>query len=318
MVTAIMRVLGGCIVVTELAILVGAALPASVTAAAAAVSPGVPVVLTPGTPGAYERYVAPESVCPGNDDPSLPTAEQVAGMTCLIDYARAVDGLRALHRSPLLADSAARKADDIVRCQDFSHTACGRSVNAPFEEAGYVALRFSVELSENLGTCEGPTGTARSILRAWLESTEHRKNLLNPRWIDGGVALRWLPAEGGPPDRAVWVSHFGRREAVAAQFSSPLSVAAAGLPPSIALRTSVTPTRAPSGRLTAFHFLTTSMSTGARRPAPGASVFFATHRVRTNAQGRATIVVRLRRPGRVRAITLLIGQQATASVQIVR
>jgi uncharacterized protein YkwD len=318
MATTIMRVLGACIVVTELVILLGASPPASFTMSPAAAAAGVPAALPPVTPGAHERYLAPESVCPGTDVPTLPNAEQVAGMACLIDYARALDGLSALRRSPLLAASAAGKADDIVRCGDFSHTACGRSVNASFDEAGYIALRFSVELSENLGACDGSRGSARSVMRAWLESAAHRENLLNERWVDGAVALRSLPAQGSKLGRAIWVSHFGRREAVAAEFSSPMPASAAGLPPSIALRPSVRPTRAPSGRMTAFRFLVTSTATGTRRAATGASVFFGAHRARTNAQGRATLVVRIRRPGRYRAVTLSAGQQATVSVQIVR
>ena len=238
-------------------------------------------------------------------------------MACLLDYARAVAGLRALRRSPLLARSAAIKVADIVRCDDFSHTACGHSVNAPFELAHYIALRFSVELSENLA-CGSADDTPRSIMRAWLDSAGHRRNLLNARWLDGGLALGTLPAAGGAAGRAIWVAHFGRREAVAAEFSAPLSVLAAGPPAAgAALRPSVRPARAPSGRMTSFRFLVTSMATGTRRAVAGASVFFATRRAWTNAQGRATIAVRLRRPGRYRAITLSAGRQATVSVQVV-
>ena len=313
----ILRVLGACIVITQLAILLGASPPRSFTASPAAASDGAPLAPAPVAAGAYERYVAPATVCADSAVAPQSDADQVAEMACLLDYARAIDGRRALRRSPLLAASAAIKAEDIVRCEDFSHTACGQSVNAPFARAGYVALRFSVELSENLGACTAGD-SPRSIMRAWLESAAHRSNLLNPRWLDGGVALRTLPAANGRSSRAIWVSHFGRREAVAAEFSSPSSVAAAGPPAPIVLRPSVQPARAPSGRLTSFRFLVTSMSSGTRRAVAGASVFFATHRARTNAQGRVTIVARLPRPGRYRAIVLSGGHQATVSVQIVR
>lgn len=306
MTTTIRRVLGACIVITQLAILVGASLPSVAEASTAAASGG-----------ASELYLAPESVCGGDDDPALPNPDQEAGMACLLDYARAAAGLRALHRSPLLARSAAIKVADIVRCEDFSHTACGQSVNAPFELAHYIALRFSVELSENLA-CGTAGDTPRSIMRAWLDSAGHRRNLLNARWLDGGLALGTLPEAGGPAGRAIWVAHFGRREAVAAEFSAPLSVLTTGPPPAgAALRPSVRPARAASGRMTSFRFLVTSMAKGTRRAVAGASVFFATQRASTNAQGRASIAVRLRRPGRYRAITMSAGRQATVSVQIV-
>ena len=313
----ILRVLGACIVITQLAILLGASPPFSFTASTAAASDGAPLAPAPVAAGAYERYVAPDTACTGFAVAPQSDADQVAEMACLLDYARAIDGHRPLRRSPLLAASAAIKADDIVRCADFSHTACGRSINAPFEQAGYVALRFSVELSENLAA-GSPQDTPRSIMRAWLESTGHRRNLLNGRWLDGGLALRMLPAAGGAPSQAIWTAHFGRREAVAAEFSAPLSVFAARRPAAFGLLPSVRPARAPSGRRTSFHFLVTSMSTGTRRAVPGASVFFAARRARTNALGRATIVARLPRPGRYRAVTLSGGQQATVSVQSVR
>lgn len=314
----ILRVLGACIVITQLAILLGASPLARFTAAPAAAADGVPVAPAPapapGAADAVERYIAPASVCP--DDAAAPPSDaaQVAQMACLLDYARTADGHRTLRRSPLLAASAAIKADDIVRCGEFSHNACGRSINAPFEQAGYIALRYSVELSENLAA-GGPGDTPRSILRAWLESAGHRSNLLNGRWVDGGLALRTLPAAAGASRQAIWVSHFGRREAVAAEFSAPLSGLTARPSASPLLLAFVRPARAPSGRMTSFHFLVTS---GARRAVAGASVFFATRRARTNAQGRATIVARLPRPGRYRAITLGGGRQATVSVQIVR
>jgi uncharacterized protein YkwD len=310
----ILRVLGACIVIAELAILLGASPAAWFTAAPAAASDAVAVAPAPGAADPIGRYVAPDSVCP--DDAVTPPsdAEQVAQMACLLDSARTADGHRTLRRSPLLAASAAVKAEDIVRCADFSHTACGRSINAPFEQAGYVALRYSVELSENLAA-GGPGDTPRSIMRAWLESAGHRRNLLNGRWMDGGLALRTLPAAGGAPSQAIWVSHFGRREAVAAEFSAPLSVLTARPSASGLLLAFVRPARAPSGRMTSFHFLVTS---GAHRAVAGASIFFATRRARTNAKGQATIVARLPRPGRYRAVTLGGGRQATVSVQIVR
>lgn len=301
------------VVAAGLAMLIGG-LPGTPLVAFAAVALEV---REPVAASEHEDHVAPERVCPGNDDATLPSPTLVAGMSCLIDYARGADGLRPLRRSPLLATSAAIKADDIIRCGEFSHTACGRPVLASFQQAGYVALRFSVELGENLATGSGAAGSPRSMLRAWLASSEHRQNLLNARWLDGGVALRTVPAQSGMAGRAVWVSQFGRREAVAAQFSAPLSLAASGFRlPAVQLKPSVRPSHAASGRTTRFRFLVTSKSAGSRRGVARASVFFAGRRTRTDARGQATIVVRLRRPGRYRAVILSQGRRVTVPVRI--
>lgn len=259
-------------------------------------------------PAAYENYLAPAQACPGSDTLTLVRTEQVSAMLCLVDYARATHGIGVLARSPLLGASAAIKAADIVRCDDFSHTACGRSVNAPFEEAGYATPDVLWEVGENLAYGTDLLGSPRSVMRNWLQSDEHRDNLLDAQWQDQGVALNKPPALLGLTATAVWVSHFGHRTAAGAAPSAS--------PPALTL--SVRPARVRSGQRITFRFLVGS-STGARSPVQGATVSFASHRARTDARGRVTIVARLRRPGRHRAVASKDGSpRATAFVRVVR
>ena len=271
----------------------------------------------PASDGAAERYLAPESACASSDSAPLSDADLVAQMACLLDHARAVDGLRALRRSPLLATSAAIKAEDIVRC-DFSHTACGHSINAPFELAHYIALRFWVELSENLGACAA--GDSRALIDGGVAGVARTPRQPARRAVTWTAVSRCacVPPRGGAPPR-----RSGSRAWAAVRPS----------PRSSARRCPCSPPTRPRS----------APPVAVRPPCPGAerahdelslcghldgdgdpprrarrSVYFATQRARTNAQGRATIVARLPRPGRYRAIALSRGAQATVAVQIVR
>jgi hypothetical protein len=56
---------------------------------------------------------------------------------------------------------------------------------------------------------------------------------------------------------------------------------------------------------TRFRF--TAVSSTTRRPLTGVLIRFAHHRLRTGRRGRATITMRLRRPGRYRAVATVRG-----------
>ena len=226
-------------------------------------------------------------------------ANQELQMLCLVDYARATAGLPALTRAPMLAWSAAIKADDIVRCGDFSHTACGRDTNAPFEQAGYIAPAAQSEVTENLATGSGLFANPRSIMLDWLRDEPHRTAILDPRWRDQGVAMRRPPGLG---DGAVWVSHFGYRSVGGGALTS--------------LKLTAGPARPRAGRSVRYSFLVTGVADGVRAPVAGATVKFAERRARTNARGRATIVARIRRARPVSALAFIGSLRAKRIVRV--
>ena len=254
----------------------------------------------------YAALVAPPSACPGSDVPTILAANQELQMLCLVDFARAASGLPVLTRAPLLAYSAAIKADDIVRCADFSHTACGRDPNAPFEQARYIAPGVTTEVTENLATGSGILGTPRSIMQDWLADEPHRTAMLDSRWRDEGVAMRKPASPLGLTDAAVWVAHFGYRDSVPA--------------PAVAskLRLTARPARARARRRTAYRFVVTAVVDGVRRPVAGATVKFAERRARTDARGRATIVASIARPRAVRALAFIGALRAKRLVRVVK
>jgi uncharacterized protein YkwD len=173
-------------------ILVVAAATLFPPAAAAAPSPSVAELL------------APAAACPGQTLASAPAAAQETTMACLVDYARRRAGVPGLRRSRRLTRAAAGKANDLLRCQDFSHTACGRPFTTHIDEAGY---RYRM-VGENLALDAAASGTPRVIMSAWLGSPGHRSNLLRGSYRDQGIAMRAgnMP---GYPSAHVWVHEFG-------------------------------------------------------------------------------------------------------------
>ncbi len=161
--------------------------------------------------GAYAAYVAPESTCPGARALGAAVSDQQETMLCLLNYARRVRGLDPLATSAALMQSARIKADDIVRCREFSHTACGATVVSAFERAAYVGPYQSSRYGENLAWGATDAGSPRGALLGWLESKDHRENLFRADWTEQGIALAYVGDFRGVADSRVWVSHFGQR-----------------------------------------------------------------------------------------------------------
>jgi hypothetical protein len=85
------------------------------------------------------------------------------------------------------------------------------------------------------------------------------------------------------------------------------------------LRLSVRPRRIRAGRRQRLRFRATAVRDGRRRPIRGATIGFAGRRARTDRRGRASLGVRLHRPGRRRVTaTLPGGATAATSVRVVR
>lgn len=150
--------------------------------------------------------VAPTSACAHQTDLGASFAVQEQAMRCMTDYAREHDGLGKLANAPSLDGSAGRKSGDILRCDSFSHYACGRQFTYWMQRSGYLAPRCW-RAGENIAWGTGSYATVRSIFIAWLHSREHRENLLGP-YSSIGIALRIGNLEGHRGAH-VWTQDFG-------------------------------------------------------------------------------------------------------------
>jgi uncharacterized protein YkwD len=159
--------------------------------------------------GPYDDLLAPTSQCAPQTDRSASVDAQELAMRCMMNFAR-----RAVGVSPLLGThsklmlSSERKAADILRCQQFSHTACGRPFTYHQQQVGYASGCYGA--GENIAWGSGSNGTVRSIMSGWLNSAGHRANILNAKYRDHGVGLA-TGTMSGYTGAAVWVHQLGYR-----------------------------------------------------------------------------------------------------------
>lgn len=141
--------------------------------------------------------------CAGQGDAGAPASVQERAMLCLVNRARAQRGLDPLAAPASLARAADRKSADILRCDQFSHEACGREFTYWIERSGYSGCREG----ENIAHGGGRYATASSIFRMWMNSSGHRRNILGP-YEDIGIGLQVgeLDGYGGAH---VWTQEFG-------------------------------------------------------------------------------------------------------------
>ena len=111
-------------------------------------------------------------------------------------------------KSAKLNNSADRKGEDILRCDSFSHYACGRDFTFWLRRVDFIGGCWTA--GENIAWGSGDLGSARSVFRAWMHSSGHRENILAGDYSQLGVSLRIGTLEGTRGAR-VWVQHFGDR-----------------------------------------------------------------------------------------------------------
>jgi uncharacterized protein YkwD len=173
---------------------------------ASSIALGAVAVVPAAAARAVTPLLAPPSACPHQNQVATPNTEQAQAMRCLTNFARANSGLDRLNASQPLAQAAAAKNRDMIRCDDFSHEACGREFTYWMVHVGYLT-GSCWGAAENIAWGTGPIGTPRAIFRAWLRSPGHRENILGP-YADLGIALRegTIEAHAGAH---VWVQEFG-------------------------------------------------------------------------------------------------------------
>lgn len=128
-----------------------------------------------------------------------------AQLECLINQARRRRGLRPLRQLAVLDRAARLQAGAIARCQDFSHTPCGRPFGSAFRAAGYSERHW---IGENIAWGTGRLATPVSTRNRWLASPPHRRTMLSRAYSAVGVA-RVTTTMGGQPGVSVWVADFG-------------------------------------------------------------------------------------------------------------
>jgi uncharacterized protein YkwD len=139
--------------------------------------------------------------CAGADQ--VPTAGSLAtsraATLCLINAERAERGLQPLKANGKLTKASGRHSRDMVRRRYFDHVdPGGRDMTDRLRAVGYGRCRAG----ENIAWGPGANATPRKMVRMWMESAPHRRNILDSRYRALGLGVAVGSPNKGADDRA--------------------------------------------------------------------------------------------------------------------
>ena len=142
-----------------------------------------------------------------------PRAAQRA-VKCLLNKQRTKRGLHKLHSSRDLKKAAHEHSAYMRRHGCFDHQCPGESsIDGRLRHSGYLKSGLHRWLyGENIAYGTEQYASPRSMVKAWMASSEHRANILNPSFRDLGVGIVWgLPGKrhGGG---GIYTTDFGFRQ----------------------------------------------------------------------------------------------------------
>lgn len=152
------------------------------------------------------RLIAPSSACPDQTALGASLATQVKAMRCMTNYARGRSGLAPLGDVRSLDRSATAKSADILRCDDFSHEACGREWTYWMARFGYLG-GGCWSAGENIAWGDGRMATVRAIFTSWVHSPPHLENILGD-FAEIGIGMKVGTLDGARRAH-VWTQDFG-------------------------------------------------------------------------------------------------------------
>jgi uncharacterized protein YkwD len=121
---------------------------------------------------------------------TAPTIRLARAAVCLINHRRTARGLPRLRINNRLSRAAMWHTHDMVRRSYFGHVSRrGRDVVDRLYGAHYLGGRFSWAVGENLAWGSGNLGTPRQIVKAWMKSAGHRRNMLDARFREIGIGV---------------------------------------------------------------------------------------------------------------------------------
>jgi uncharacterized protein YkwD len=130
---------------------------------------------------------------------------------CLLNAERRAHGLRPLHLNRRLGRAARRHARDMVRRRYFSHTSrSGASFVERIRRTGYLRSAHSWLVGENIAWGAGSWASARAVMRAWMHSAGHRRNILTGGYRQVGIGIAF-GAPNGMGRSATYTTDFGAR-----------------------------------------------------------------------------------------------------------
>jgi uncharacterized protein YkwD len=176
---------------------------------------------------------AQTAACPGAD--LVPSAGNLADVgratLCLLNDERAAAGLRPLTIAPSLTGASAAYSARMVAQNFFAHVSPdGGTLVDRLTAARYIAANGDWTVGENLAWGQGDLATARNIMVAWMNSPDHRHNILTGEFTEVGIGI----VPGTPGDAswgATYTTDFGDVARPAATASVASAASAGGAKP---------------------------------------------------------------------------------------
>jgi uncharacterized protein YkwD len=111
-----------------------------------------------------------------------------------------------------LSKAARRHAEDMVRHRYFAHNSLsGADFVSRIRRAGYLRKARYWTVGENLAWGDGNRSSPASILDAWMNSPEHRANILDPAFKEIGVWIAPGAPESSQAPAGTYATEFGAR-----------------------------------------------------------------------------------------------------------
>jgi uncharacterized protein YkwD len=148
------------------------------------VLPSAPVSLS----SAHYVRASSSVPCPRHRTGNTRTIE--TSFLCLLNSERVRRHLRPLHRNAALAKAARWQSRDMVAHAYFDHARPGGpNFVQRIRRTGYLSGVRRWLVGENIAWGEGRGSTTTSIVRAWMASPGHKKNILESAYQDVGIGL---------------------------------------------------------------------------------------------------------------------------------
>jgi uncharacterized protein YkwD len=146
------------------------------------------------------RHAGVDRACAGADARVGHASPQLlrSAVVCLINRERSLHHLPPLSASSLLNRSAQGWTNVMVSSDQFSH---GTNFAGRISAAGYVWR----SAGENIAT---GFSTPRAVVHAWMGSTGHCENILNPTFRNVGTGVSTRPVKGFATGIGTWTQDF--------------------------------------------------------------------------------------------------------------
>jgi uncharacterized protein YkwD len=132
--------------------------------------------------------------CPGaSKGPRQLGAKRASRLVvCVVNRQRRAKGRKPLERRRGLTKAARRHTERMQAANCFAHTCPGEpQLQGRLERTGYLPCGCRWEAGENIGWGKKRKGSPRRIVRAWMKSKPHKRNLLRRSYRHIGVGTRW-------------------------------------------------------------------------------------------------------------------------------